>query len=367
MVAFRLNSFIISVTATIYAWIDYANNTFQISVCGGFYDVIKGETNKDVIDRKYSYYLIFKTFYSIPFSIFSSFIVINLTNRSIVNLIDYILRHRKRSGLSYLSELFTKINDSFCCNFLNVDDENEIIFSQCDIDYVRNLLNKKGEQFSKKHLKRLNKYQYTTVEKKNFVTKVISIVKRIFKWDSNFRFSSRVINTFVVSFVALYYFLISITYQISYYVITLANYIPNSVDNTIPIGNILCSISSDTLCGDSLSNLTIKIPLPDKIFQVLPWLHDSIVWVFMAPLILSPIICLFQIYLLSNDIKTNLKQLYKGECDFVRKAINIGNAAIARGSFHFGGYKNFHLLHDKELIYLENFFEFLQTYKCLVV
>ncbi len=327
-------------TASFYAWIDYANNTYQISMCRGFYESIKGEINKDTIDRKYSYYLIYKTFYSIPFSIFSSFIVINLTYRSIVDLVDYIMRYRHKSEVSYFAELYTKNNDSFCCDFLNINDNDEIIFSQCDIDYVLNLINSKDEEIQKKHFKQIKKYQHliVSVEKKNFATKFNSIFKRILNWDSNFRFSSRVVNTFVVSFVALYYLVLNVTYGISYYVNTFVEYYLDPINAQIAIGDILCSITSGLLCIESLSDFKIKIPIPDKIIQLLPWLRDSIRWVFTVPLILSPIICLLQIYLLSNDIKTHLKQLYKGECDFVRKALNIGNSAIARGSFHFGGY-----------------------------
>jgi hypothetical protein len=59
LVAFRLDNFIISITACFYAWLDFANNTYQNSLCEGFYRQIIGETDKDVIDRKYKFFVIF--------------------------------------------------------------------------------------------------------------------------------------------------------------------------------------------------------------------------------------------------------------------------------------------------------------------
>ena len=334
--AFRLDIFIISVTACLYAWLDYANNTYQFCMCRSFYLIAKSETDFDVIKRKYLYFLIYQISISIPFSIFSSFIVINLTFRSAIDFVNYLLRYRKKS--------LQKCEDSFCCDFLNVNDKHEIIYSQCDIDYVLDLFNRKNS--SKNHFNQVKHHEYLIecVEERNFKTKLARTLKYIFKWDTNFRFSSRVVNTLVVSFVALYYFVVVLTYTISYLASSLTSYIPNTFDPNkaqFPFGRILCNILIKIFkmdsCNDSISSLSIPIPVPDMIIQAIPWLRDSIFWIFVAPLIFSPIICLIQIYLLSNDIKTHLKQMYKGECDFVRKAKRIGNGSIANGSFHFGG------------------------------
>ena len=144
---------------------------------------------------------------------------------------------------------------------------------------------------------------------------------------------------------ALYYFVLLVSYFISYTINYNASFIPTSFDPSkaqIPFGFIICKIFStlvsyESTCSDIMWVENFDFPVPDKLIQSYSWLRDSIVWLFMTPLIVSPIICIFQIYLFSNDLKTHLKQLYKGECDFVRKAKNIGNAAIASGSFHFGG------------------------------
>jgi len=317
-------------------------------MCSGFYESLKSESDKKAIEQKYTYLLVFQTFRSIPFSIFSSFIVINLTFRSFIDLVDYVLRYLNRSSTAYYDKLFTKSKDSFCCDLFNVRDEHEIIYSQCDIDYVLNLLNG-SESLSKRRFYKIKKHRYLTAceeGKRNFQTKLASTLKSLIDWDSNFRFSSRVINTLTVSFVALYYFVLIVSYFISYSINYYASFIPTSFDPSkaqIPLGYLLCQIleyflaTSSNSCSDSVWVVNVDFLVPDKLIQSYPWLRDSIVWLFMTPLIVSPIICMCQIYLFSHDLKTHLKQLYKGEYDFVRKAKNIGNATIASGSFHFGG------------------------------
>ena len=124
MVAFRINNVVISITACIYAWIDFANNTYQQSFCNGFYDEIIDETDKENIREKYIFFIIYKTFSSIPFAIFSSFIVISLTYRSVINLIDYALRSKNKL-IPYFSRYFEKGKDSFCCNLFNNQNESK--------------------------------------------------------------------------------------------------------------------------------------------------------------------------------------------------------------------------------------------------
>jgi len=60
--------------------------------------------------------------------------------------------------------------------------------------------------------------------------------------------------------------------------------------------------------------------------------------IIIIPVFASLLVCLLQILFLVKDSKTHIKQLYKGECEFVVKAKNVSNASIASASFHFGGY-----------------------------
>ena len=359
LVAFRVDHFVINITACIYAWLDFVNNIYQFSVCSGFYAEIKDEIKSQTADKseykdRYVYFVIYKSFSSVPFAVFSSFIVISLTYRSIINLMDYMLRNIGNATLQ--AKLTKQSKDSFCCNFLNVNDEHEMIYSKCDIDYVIDLLSGQSELVAKKSFKKLKKYTFSVakVERKDFRAKVENILRKVLSWDNNFRFTSRYMNTLVVSLVVLYYFVLWITYTLAYWSVYLTTYLPDDLDFTnseISVGDIFCSISDD-FCIEELANFTQKLPVPDKIIQVLPWLRTSIIWVFAAPLIISPLICLLQVFLFSRDLKTHLKQLYKGDCDFVRSAEAIGNASIATASFHFGGYVTGYLVWGYLIIYV---------------
>ena len=143
----------------------------------------------------------------------------------------------------------------------------------------------------------------------------------------------------IVAVVVLYYFVIYMTYLLAYYSSLLVSVLPENLnlgDQNITIGDLLCQFSDD-LCIESLQQFTQTLPVPNKIIAVLPWIRTSVEWVFAGPLIVTPLICLLQMWLLSKDIKTHLKQMYKGKCEFVLKASSLSNASIASGSFHFGG------------------------------
>jgi len=265
---------------------DFAKNTYQFSYCRGFYQDIRDEMDKTEINNRYIYFIIYKTFSSIPFSIFSSFIVISLTYRSIVDIVDYILKYKNRS-IPYVAKLFSKSKDSFCCDLFSVDDEHEIIYSKCDIDYVLNLLNSHSDAVAEKNFKKIKKHNYLneSIEKKNFGSKIISIAKRVVSWDPNFKYSSRVVNTLVVSFIVLYYFVLYMSYQLAYYTSYFSSLLPDDVDlknQNIPVGELVCTISEDLCVDEAFRNYTIKLPVPDKIIQILPWIQSSIFLVFAA-------------------------------------------------------------------------------------
>ena len=117
--------------------------------------------------------------------------------------------------------------------------------------------------------------------------------------------------------------------------------LPQSMDlsrQNVSIGDLLCSISDD-LCIDSLTTITQTIPVPDKIIDVLQWIQASVEWIFLGPLIGVPLVCLLQMAYFIKQVKTHLKQMYKGKCEFVikEKSLIKRKAKIAIGSFHFGG------------------------------
>ena len=128
----------------------------------------------------------------------------------------------------------------------------------------------------------------------------------------------------VVSLVVLYYFALYITYFLAWY------------------SSVLSRLVAFLQDIDDFKNITTtkhRSPLEylDGDANDYGWLRSSVLWTFAGPLIIAPIICLLQLALLAKDTKTHLKQLRRGQCDFVQSAQTIGNASIAGSSFHFGG------------------------------
>ena len=143
----------------------------------------------------------------------------------------------------------------------------------------------------------------------------------------------------LVALVVLYYFVIFFSYTIAWYSSVLVNALPTNINlaqQNISIGDLLCSISDD-LCIEALEPFVQSIPAPNINITLSAWIHTSIEWILVGPLIGTPLICLLNIWLLAKDVKTHLRQIYKGECEFVLKASSLSNAWIAGQSFHFGG------------------------------
>ena len=172
MVAFRLNHCLINATACMYAWLDFFNNTYQFSVCNGFYKEI-GPSKEALseLNRRYTFFTIYKVLSSIPFALFSSFIVVSLTHRSVIELLEFLLCKRQQEQ---------KNNSLF-----KVKDENEIIYSRCDIDYVIDLLDKRYSNFEHKSktmsLRTIESCEYTVVrvEKQNLMSRILGMSKYV--------------------------------------------------------------------------------------------------------------------------------------------------------------------------------------------
>jgi hypothetical protein len=133
-------------------------------------------------------------------------------------------------------------------------------------------------------------------------------------------------NTMVVSITTLYYFFVWTAYIAVRIATALTELLPNVKDLPLPAEVI------------------------EKLVQV--QLGPSIQAVLIVPLFVSLGMCLLQIYGLSREVKTHLKQLYKGRCDFVRHIREESNARIASDSFHFGGYVTGYLVWGYFIIYL---------------
>ncbi len=212
-----------------------------------------------------------------------------------------------------------KSKDSFCCIICNVDDENEVFYSQYDLNYVLRLVNKKNyetettDKIKKSLIKNLeNKYKFSEIVEISKPKKFMSLFKRfIYDWKDDFRFSSRFINSVVVAFVTLYYFFIVIAYQSA----TLTGTITETINENL--------IQIDQIAGENKYYLKFKE------------IKDGLPPIFIVPIFVSLFICLIQLFLLIRETKTYLLELYKGKCSFINK--NISNQAIAGSSFSFGG------------------------------
>lgn len=123
--AYRVNTFLISITCVIYLWIDFIENIYIYGKCDSI--VNEADSSLEETNRRLGFYIAYKVLSAVPLSIFSSFIIITLTYKAIINLIDFITRYRSQKTRSIMSE---KSQDTFFCMIANVDDDNEIIYSK---------------------------------------------------------------------------------------------------------------------------------------------------------------------------------------------------------------------------------------------
>ena len=167
------------------------------------------------------------------------------------------------------------------------------------------------------------------------------ILKKVYRPDPTFRFTSRFINTITVGVVALYYVFLYWTYKIAMVSSQWISYIPSSIDTgklEINIGEFICKYVPDA-CLEQLADIgPIKLPLPAKIVAFLPSFRSSLMAACIVPLFGSALVCIVQVFLLIRETKDNLIEMYKGKCEFVKKASSLGKNSIASSSFHFGGF-----------------------------
>ena len=331
-------------------WIDYAENIYQYGKCESISDEYS-KTDAD-IERILPYFITFKVLSAIPMTIFSAFIVVSLTYRSMISAVDFCYSYsykEKRVGL------VSKGKDSFCCLVCNVDDEHEIIYSKYDLYYVMDLLKKHKEDddeeenvksenideiidtksFNKDHdYSRLKK-----IKKSKFMETLKKLGNFIYKWDTNFKFSSKYVNSVFVAVVALYYFVLFWGYYIITNITAWTLLLPNNpalIDLTnFDFGQLICQFSED-LCVQAISAYKFIMPF-QRALNLLPNYKSYILAIAIVPIFGAFFIALLQMFIWVKESKNHLKQLYVGECEFVPKTKNLSNASIASASFHFGG------------------------------
>ncbi len=366
LVAFRSNQFLINLSASIYMWIDLTEVVFQYGKCN-----IKNNLLDDGMDearRELWYSMVYKILFSIPLSIFMSFVVISLTYRTMINLIDFIFRY---SSSLTKKELTKSSSDTVCCTLGNIDDEHEMFYSKFDLQYVLDIFennktpnqNDKNKSIDNVDVQDLNKnlkYSKVVCIKETKLKKIMNI---IYRSDPSFRFTSRYINSLMVTFIALYYFVVyfaRIVIIFTTYFTEMLSILDDAGDKVNQLGSFLtstqsvtygeiCQVFGEFLCVDSLLDLKIPIPqLPkatgafSKLNATLMHLQQinlasSINAITIVPIVGAYLICLLQLFMFVRETRLHLKQLHKGNCEFVVKAKNLNNGSIASSSFHFGG------------------------------
>jgi len=198
-------------------WIDFGENVFQLGRCLDLITDSSGDI--DEAKRRLWYTQVYMIINSIPLTILMSFIVVSLTYRTFINLADYIFRNKSSITKENITELS---RDSCFCSICNVNDEHEIIYSKVDLDHVLDLFNKNNIYQTSEHKKELTdidlevineKLNYCKIRRNKKETKLFKILDKIYKIETTFRFTSRYVNSVLVTVVALYYFFIYFGYS----------------------------------------------------------------------------------------------------------------------------------------------------------
>jgi len=355
-------------------WIDLAEVIFQNGKCLTTENVLRSG-NIEEAKRELPYIMVYNVLVSIPLCILHSFIVITLTYRTVINLIDFLFRN---SSVLTRKELTKSSSDSYCLLACNINDENEIIYSEYDLNHVLNIFDS-----NKKQTRNNTSFEVSEIDLMDFnrslkyckivsmkETKLKKLMNIIYKTDPNFRFTSRYLNSIMVSFIALYYFWCYFAKSVVIFATFLTKFLRQfdqaaltekvekiasflTTPQSLTYGDI-CQIFPDILCIDSLSAVQISLPsLPSGLNSTVTTFkqlldhvvrinfESSINAIFIVPLFVAYAICLGQLFMFMRESRMHLKQLYKGECEFVLKAKNLKNGSITSSSFHFGGYFSF--------------------------
>jgi hypothetical protein len=217
LVATRANSFFVNLTSTIYILLDFGLNIYKYGECDNdLFVTTTGANRVEAMEnskKKIGYYIAFKILWVVPVSIFYSFIVIKQIYTTFIIFVDFLFR---QSDYFYRHLLREKSRDTLFCSICNVDDENEIIYTQCDFNYVLELVNRKEK--SQEDLKSVSsiekkadksqkppkiereerlRYKHSEiVEKKRSPGTFGKLFRRfVYDWQENFKFSSRYATT----------------------------------------------------------------------------------------------------------------------------------------------------------------------------
>ena len=326
-----------------YIMLDFIYNIYDYGIC----DDLRAENtylSLKELQRRLPYFIAYKVISSVPLCFLSAYIAISFIYRTFDCYCQ--LKSKKLTAESRKFLEFENRDNCFC-TFCNVKDDNEVIFSKCDLMYVIDLLkptqiegssaNKDIRTLDKKDLKNMNDASYFKVKPKH-ESKVATLFRRyVYDWNPNFRFTSRFINTMVVAFLALFFFFMNILYTLTMFVTYLApkqlSSLVNVDNSTLNIGKILSSLFID----DDEYAINFSVKIPNQIAKFLPQFRSSLIALFVAPILGSMVICIIQFFLLIRESQIFMLEMYKGKCEFVKNKKSINNGSVFSNSFLFGG------------------------------
>jgi hypothetical protein len=162
----------------------------------------------------------------------------------------------------------------------------------------------------------------------------------VYNWEKRFSFTSRFCQIQVVALLALYYFFIYFAFNIVRFWLSIQAYDVSKFKTqvTLNFSEPVCYMSNK-LCHKAniylpIVTMDLARPLVDSL---LPELKASVNIILFAPLVGALAICLIQQFCSIRECKKHLLELYRGECEYVKKMKSLDNAQIAESSFHFGG------------------------------
>jgi hypothetical protein len=211
-----------------------------------------------------------------------------------------------------------------------IDDENEIIFCEYDLKHVWSVINRRkstGKACLDGNKKKMEVKEYIL----SFFSKL-----NIYEWHENFKFTSRFLNTIIVSILTLYYFVVCFnafihkntepflndensTETIRFYLLIIKSYFDNADDN-FDLKNF----------NTTVYNNNTKLEEFD--------MRTTLYFVLVSPLFLASATCFLHLFLFVRECQKNLVDSYKGKCDLINSSRKkFSNTTIARSSFKFGG------------------------------
>jgi hypothetical protein len=208
--------------------------------------------------------------------------------------------------------------------------------SKLTISPYKNSRNEKKQSLNTESIEAQVDEKYSLESLKTTAKKKGLVRKYIYDWQSDFRFSSRFVNTHVVAIITLYHFFVFVLYHLVDFSVLIDNYLPDSAFNasdiTLDFGSIACYFGQD-FCISSLENLTfLSVSIPPGVKKYGPELKHALKSALIVPACLAVVISMAQILFGIKDFRTHLIQLYKGKCDYLPKRTSLSNVVIA-GNF----------------------------------